>query len=62
MESPGQNTGVGSLSPGDLPNPRIEPRSPELQMDYLPPEQQGKSSPKKNNVCIYVCVCVCVCV
>ena len=23
----GQNTGVGSTSPGDLPNPRIEPRS-----------------------------------
>ena len=30
--SPGQNTGVGSLfpSPGDLTNPGIEPRSPAL--------------------------------
>ena len=32
--SPGQNTGVGchSPSPGDLPNPEIEPRSPALQV------------------------------
>ena len=42
--SPGQNTGVGSLSlfQGDLPNPRIEPRSPTLQADSLPAEPQGK--------------------
>ena len=39
--SPGQNTGVGS-SPGDLPNPGIEPRSPTLQADSLPAEPQGK--------------------
>ena len=32
--SPGQNTGVGSLSL--LPNPGIEPRSPTLQADSLP--------------------------
>ena len=39
----GQNTRVGSLpSPGDLPNPRIEPRSPALQADSLPAESQGK--------------------
>jgi len=25
-------------SPGDLPYPRIEPRSPALQADYLPTE------------------------
>ena len=37
--SPGQNTGVGSLpSPGDLPNPGIEPRSSTLQVDSLPAE------------------------
>ena len=42
--SPGQNTGVGSLSlsPGDLPNPGIEPRFPALQADSLPVELQGK--------------------
>ena len=29
-------------SPGDLPNPRMEPRSPVLQADSLPAEPQGK--------------------
>ena len=29
-------------SPGNLPNPGIEPRSPALQVDSLPPEPQGK--------------------
>ena len=29
-------------SPGDLPNPGIEPRSPALQADSLPAEPQGK--------------------
>ena len=29
-------------SPGDLPNPGIEPRSPELQADALPSEPPGK--------------------
>ena len=40
--SPGQDTGVGSHfpSPGDLPNPGIEPRSPALQVDSLPAEPQ----------------------
>ena len=28
-------------SPGDLPNPGIEPRSPALQADSLPAEPQG---------------------
>ena len=39
----GQNTGVGSLfpSPGDLPNPGFESRSPTLQADSLPGEPQG---------------------
>ena len=31
-------------SPGDLSDPRIQPRSPELQEDSLPPEQPRKSS------------------
>ena len=29
-------------SPGDLPNPRIKPKSPALQADSLPAEPQGK--------------------
>ena len=42
--SPGQNTGVGSFfpSPGDLPNPGLEPGSPALQADSLPTELSGK--------------------
>ena len=40
----GQNTGVGKPfpSPGDLPNPGIEPRSPALQVDSLPQSHQEK--------------------
>ena len=45
-EPPGKpkNTGVGSLSlfPGDLPDPEIEPGSPELQADSSPAELPGK--------------------
>ena len=48
--SPGQNTGIGSLShsPGDLPNQGIEPRSPSLQADSLHAEPQRK--PKNTGV------------
>ena len=31
-------------SPGDLPNPEIEPRSPTLQADSLPAEPPGNVS------------------
>ena len=31
-------SGLPFPSPGDLPNPGIEPRSPELQADYFPTE------------------------
>ena len=51
--SPGQNTGVGPFpSPGDLPNPGIEPRSFALQADSLPSEPQGKpkNSIKKKHI------------
>ena len=34
---------VAVPSPGDLPNPGIEPRSPALQADPLPAELPGKS-------------------
>ena len=42
--SPGQNTGVGSLSllQGIFPNPGIEPRSPAWQAGSLPAEPPGK--------------------
>ena len=42
--SPGQDAEVPFPSPGDLPNPGIEPRSPTLQADSLPAEPQGKPS------------------
>ena len=48
--SPGQNTGVGSLSllQGNLPNPGMGPMSPSLQVDSLPAEPQRK--PKNSEV------------
>ena len=48
--SPGQNTGVGSPSPGDLPNPGIEPKSPALRADSLPAELPGKPLTIKTRV------------
>ena len=55
MNSPGQNTGVGSLSPspGDLPNPGVKPRSPALQMDSLPSEPPGKTNSSKKYLFCY---------
>ena len=43
--SPGQNTGVGSLSllQGIFPTLGLEPRCPTLKTDSLPGESQGKS-------------------
>ena len=35
-------SGYPFSSPGDLPNPGIEPRSSALQADSLPAEPQGK--------------------
>ena len=35
-------SGLPFPSPGDLPHPGIEPRSPTLQADALPPEPPGK--------------------
>ena len=35
-------SGLPFPSPGDLPNPRIEPRSPALQADSLPSEPPRK--------------------
>jgi len=35
-------SGLPFPSPGDLPDPRFEPRSPALQADALPSEPPGK--------------------
>ena len=42
-------SGLPRPAPGDLPNPGIEPRSPELQADSLPTKPGGKP---------YTCNCV----
>ena len=44
MESSRQEywNGLPFLSPGDLPDPGIEPWSPELQADSFPSEPPGK--------------------
>jgi len=36
-------SGLPFPSPGDLPNPGIEPRCPAMQADALPSEPQGKT-------------------
>ena len=41
MDSPGKS-GFPFPSPGDLPNPGIEPGCPALQADSLPSELPGK--------------------
>ena len=35
-------SGLPFLSPGDLPDPGIDPGSPTLQTDALPPDPPGK--------------------
>ena len=35
-------SGLPFPSPGDLPDPGIESRSPAMQADFLPPEPPGK--------------------
>ena len=39
-----QWSGLPFPSPGDRPNPGIQPRSPALQVDSLPSEPPGKPS------------------
>ena len=43
-------TGQPFPSPGDLPNPGIEARSPALQADSLPAEPQGKPKNTDENI------------
>ena len=45
-------------SPGDLPNPGIEPRSPALQTDSLPSELPGKprlGTQEKEGIAVSIC-------
>ena len=41
-------SGLPFPSPGDLPDPGIEPRSPALQADSLPPEPPRKPEKLQN--------------
>ena len=47
-------SGLPFPSPGDLPNPGIEPGSPALQTDALPSEPPGKQESLKNLLKIQV--------
>ena len=42
LSRPEYRSGQSLPSPGELPNPRMEPRSPALQADSSPSEPQGK--------------------
>ena len=48
-------SGLPFPSPGDLPDPGIEPRSPALHADALISEPPGKPQ-----ICICMCIYVCV--
>ena len=43
-------SGLPCPSPGDLSDPEIEPGSPALRADSLPPEPPGKSPANKVNL------------
>ena len=45
-------------SPRDLPNPRIEPRSPSLQEDSLPAELPGKPIAMLFEILQYKCISI----
>ena len=47
MVSPGQEywSGLPFSSPGDLPDPGMEPMSPALQADSIPLSQRGSQPP-----------------
>ena len=44
-------SGLPFPSPGDLPDPRIEPRSPALQADSFPTELLGNTQPYIKGLC-----------
>ena len=66
MGFPGQEywSGLPFPSPGDLPDPGIEPTLPALAGRFFTAEILGK--PKYIDIHIYIyiymCVCLCVCV
>ena len=47
-------SGLPIPSPGDLPNPGMEPASPALQEDSLPAELLGKANIINTFILIYV--------
>ena len=52
-------SGLPFPSPGDLPDPRIEPRSPPLQVDSLPSEPPGSPSTRQEIIlwgedCVFI--------
>ena len=50
-------SGVPFPSPGELPEPRIEPGSPSLQADALTSEPPGKPIGGLGTYCLSLCVC-----
>ena len=53
--------GLPFLSPGDLPDPEIKPRSTALQVDSLPFEPPGKSlTLQGHGYAVTGCACVLV--
>ena len=60
-------SGSPFLSPGDLPDPGIEPRSPALAGGFFNTSAAWQAwcsitLTRKEADKVYVCVCVCVCV
>ena len=52
-------TGSLFLSPGDLTDPGIEPRSPSLQVDSLPSEPPGKTMEVVKVKVVQSCLTLC---
>ena len=46
-------SGLPFPSPGDLPNPGLEPRSPALRADTLPSEPPGKPQSTEGRIYYY---------
>ena len=54
-------SGLPFPSPGDLPDPGIEPRSPTLQADALTSEPLGKPQTGVTSRLCYMRLCYCCC-